>query len=80
LGIVFFGGLLWTVMKGLGMPHPALFFFFSYALRTCIVAAGLYWVAADRWQHLAAVLTGFLLIRWVCSSFCHTGGRYEPEP
>jgi F1F0 ATPase subunit 2 len=80
LGIVFFGGLLWTVKKGLGVSHPTLFFFFSYVLRTCIVASGLYWVASDRWQHLAAAFAGFLLIRWVCTSFSRTGGGYESEP
>ena len=35
LGAIFFGGLWWTVRKGLTSPHPALWFFSSMLLDGC---------------------------------------------
>src|SRR5450759_4117968 len=37
LGAIFFGGLWWTVRKGVSAKHPAFWFFYSMLLRTCIV-------------------------------------------
>jgi len=41
LGAMFFGGLWWTIRRGLSSQHPALWFFSSLLLRTAIVLAGL---------------------------------------
>jgi len=40
LGAIFFGGLWWTVRKGVSSPQPALWFFGSLLLRMSIVLAG----------------------------------------
>ncbi|HEY5281251.1 MAG TPA: ATP synthase subunit I, partial [Polyangia bacterium] len=42
LGVVFFGGLWWTVRKSLYSKRPALWIFGSLLLRIGIVAVGFY--------------------------------------
>ena len=42
LGAIFFGGLWWTVRKGVSSTRPALWFLGSLLLRTGIVLAGFY--------------------------------------
>jgi F1F0 ATPase subunit 2 len=42
LGAMFFGGLWWTVRKGVSSKRPALWFFGSLLLRTSIALAGFY--------------------------------------
>lgn len=63
LGIFFFGGLWWTVRKGLSSGHPAAWFVGSLLLRTSIVLGGFYVVSAGHWDRLLACLLGFLLAR-----------------
>ena len=63
LGAVFFGGLWWTVRKGIASRHPAAWFFGSLVVRTAIVLAGFYFVAGDHWDRLLACLLGFTLAR-----------------
>ena len=45
LGIFFFGGLWWTIQKGLSSNHPGLWFFGSLIVRTGVVLIGFYLVA-----------------------------------
>jgi F1F0 ATPase subunit 2 len=63
LGMIFFGGLWWTVRKGLTSKHPALWFLGSLLARTCCTLAGFYLVSGNRWERMAACLTGFILAR-----------------
>ena len=63
LGAFFFGGLWWTLRKGLSAKNPALWVFPSALLRTVAVVAGFYWVGGDHWQRLLACLVGFLMAR-----------------
>jgi len=65
LGAIFFGGLLWTVRKGVSAKHPAFWFFGSMLLRTCIVVLGFYFILGDSWQRLLAGLLGFIVARFV---------------
>lgn len=65
LGAIFFGGLWWTVRKGLTAKHPALWFFGSMVLRTSIVLLGFYFVMGDDWRKLLAGLIGFVIARLV---------------
>ena len=44
LGAIFFGGLWWTVRKGVSSEQPALWFFGSLLLRMSIALAGFYFV------------------------------------
>jgi len=63
LGVIFFGGLWWTVRKGLSSKHPALWFLGSMLLRTSISLAGFYFVAGGNWQRLLFCLVGFIMAR-----------------
>ena len=65
LGAVFFGGLWWTVQKGVASNHPALWFFGSFIARMSIVLAGFYFVGGGQWQRLLSCLAGFLLARFI---------------
>ena len=55
LGAIFFGGLWWTVRKGVSSKRPALWFFGSLLLRMSIALAGFYFVAARSLGAAAAV-------------------------
>jgi F1F0 ATPase subunit 2 len=63
LGAVFFGGLWWTVRKGVSSPRPALWFVGGMLLRMGVVLAGFYLVGAGQWQRLLVCLLGFVIAR-----------------
>ena len=63
LGAFFFGGLWWTVQKGVTSERPALWFLGSLLLRTSMVLAGFYFVSQGHWSRLVACLLGFLIAR-----------------
>ena len=65
LGIFFFGGLWWTVRRGMASKQPAMLFLGSLLLRTLLVVAGFYLVMRDDWRNLVASLAGFVLARIV---------------
>ena len=65
LGAVFFGGLWWTVRKGVLSKHPALWFIGSMLLRMGIVLLGFYFVGREDWQRWLLCLLGFILARLV---------------
>jgi F1F0 ATPase subunit 2 len=63
LGAIFFGGLWWTVRKGVTAKSPALWFLGSSLLRMGIALAGFYFVARGDWKKLLLCLLGFLVAR-----------------
>jgi F1F0 ATPase subunit 2 len=63
LGAVFFGGLWWTVQKGVTSQAPALWFLGSLVVRTGVILAGFYLVSQGHWSRLVACLLGFLVAR-----------------
>ena len=63
LGAVFFGGLWWTLRKGLQSPRPVRWLLGSLVLRTGIVLAGFYLVGVGHWERLLACLIGFVAAR-----------------
>ena len=65
LGAIFFGGLWWTVLKGISARQPALWFGLSMLSRTGIVLAGFYFVADSDWKRLLACLFGFIIARLI---------------
>ena len=65
LGAMFFGGLWWTVQKGVPSKRSALWFFGSLWLRTSIALAGFYFIARGHWERLLVCLLGFVLARTV---------------
>ena len=60
LGAMFFGGLWWTVQKGVSSKRPALWFFGSLLLRTSIALAGFYFIARRSLGEAAGVPP------WIC--------------
>ncbi len=65
LGAFFFGGLWWTVIRGVSSTRPAVWFFGSMLLRTGVTLAGFYIVGRDDWQQWVVCLLGFVLARLV---------------
>jgi F1F0 ATPase subunit 2 len=65
LGAFFFGGLWWTVIRGVSSPRPALWFLGSMLLRMSITLAGFYFVGREDWQRWLLCLLGFVLARLV---------------
>jgi F1F0 ATPase subunit 2 len=63
LGAMFFGGLWWTVRKGVSSQRPALWFFGSLLLRMSIALAGFYFVSGGHWERLLVCLLGFVTAR-----------------
>ena len=65
LGAIFFGGLWWTVHRGVSSQQPALWFFGSMLLRMSIALAGFYFVGREHWERWLLCLLGFVLARLV---------------
>lgn len=63
LGTVFFGGLWWTVTRGLNATIPAMWFGLSALLRMAIAVSGLYYFARLGLPSLIACLGGLLAAR-----------------
>ena len=65
LGAFFFGGLWWTIQKGLTAKNPGLWFLGSILVRTGVTLAGFYFVSGGQWQRMLACLLGFVASRFV---------------
>ncbi len=65
LGGIFFGGLWWTVQKGLSSQWSAFWFLGSLLLRTGITLTGFYLVANGHWERLLMCLPGFIIARLI---------------
>ncbi|WP_420798923.1 ATP synthase subunit I [Neptunomonas antarctica] len=65
LGSIFFGGLWWTVHKGVISKHPVWWFLGSLILRMGIVLPGIYWVANADLLRLFICLLGFIMARFM---------------
>lgn len=63
LGAFFFGGLWWTVIRGVVSPQPALWFLSSMLLRTGVTLAGFCYVGRAHWQRWLVCVLGFVLAR-----------------
>jgi F1F0 ATPase subunit 2 len=65
LGAFFFGGLWWTIHRGVTSETPALWFLGSLLLRTGAILAAFYVVSQGHWSRLVSCLLGFLLARMI---------------
>ncbi len=63
LGAFFFGGLWWTIRKGVVSQQPALWFLGSLLIRMSVTLAGFYFASGGRWERLLACLLGFIMAR-----------------
>ena len=75
LGAMFFGGLWWTVRKGMSSTRPALWFFGSLLLRMSLALAGFYFVGRGHWERLVACLLGFVTARLVVTWLTRPSGE-----
>ncbi len=80
LGTMFFGGLWWTVRKGVSSKPPALWFFGSLLLRMSFVLAGFYFVGRGHWERLVACLLGFVIARLVITWLTRPSGENQTRP
>lgn len=65
LGVFFFGGLWWTVLKISGSGRPYLISMVSFIVRTAVVLGGFYLLLTSGWQFLLTSLAGFLITRTI---------------
>ncbi len=63
LGLLFYGGLWWTVRHAADFRRPALTLLGSALLRTAAVLGGFYAVGGGEWSRMLLCLQGFLIAR-----------------
>ena len=80
LGALFFGGLWWTVRKGVSSQRPALWFFGSLLLRMSIALAGFYFVSGGQWERLLLCLVGFVIARLAVTWLTRSSGDNQRVP
>ncbi|MCC7242637.1 MAG: ATP synthase subunit I [Acidobacteria bacterium] len=79
IGLMFFGGLWWTVRRGLTSGRPALVFGVSMLVRTSLALASLYLVSAGQWERLLACLVGFVTARLIVTRVTRGAGTLPPR-
>ena len=65
LGTFFFGGLWWTVRRGVSSKWSAFWFLGSKLLRMGMVLVGFYFVGRGDWKRMVACLLGFVIARFM---------------
>ena len=80
LGAMFFGGLWWTVRKGVSSQWPALWFFSSLLLRMSAILTGFYFIGREHWERWLLLFLGFLLARLVAQQFALSSGGDDTCP
>ncbi len=71
IGAIFFGGLWWTVRKGVSSRQPALWFLGSMRARMGVALAGFHFVSGHHWERLLACLVGFVIARLAVTWLTH---------
>jgi F1F0 ATPase subunit 2 len=80
LGVMFFGGLWWTIEKGMSSKQPGLWFLGSLLLRTVIALSGFYLIADGQWERLVTCLVGFIVARVIVVRVAGSwGGRSRSQ-
>jgi F1F0 ATPase subunit 2 len=62
-GIIFFGGLWWTINKAIHSRQPALWIASSFFIRIFVTFLGFYLISRDHFERLGLCLIGFLIAR-----------------
>ena len=63
IGLIFFGGLWWTLKRDLLAWKPVWGFALSFGVRVGLALMGFYWLVERDWTHLLSSLLGFFLVR-----------------
>jgi F1F0 ATPase subunit 2 len=77
LGVMFFGGLWWTVRKCVTSKRPTLWLLSSLLLRTSTAMIGFYMVADGHWQRMLLCLLGFLMARHIVTRLTRPSGEAQ---
>jgi F1F0 ATPase subunit 2 len=78
LGAIFYGGLWWTVRRGVSSKNFGAWLIGSFVLRAGIAVSGFHAVAHGDWRCLLACLLGFLFAR-VCATRGCRGVHESPS-
>lgn len=79
LGGVFYGGLWWTVQRGLSTTRPAVLFLTSMVVRTALALTGFYVASQGQWQRLLLCLAGFLVARIIITRYLRPSTANQTE-
>ena len=72
LGVLYFTGLWWTIVKGMAAERPTPWFLGSMCVRVSLMGAGFYVVSQSDWRRWLMCLLGFLMARtWVTRKVRH---------
>lgn len=63
LGLLFFGGLRWTIHAFIHSKHPETMAYLSSILRTLMAALGIALLGGHSYLRVGAVLVGFLIAK-----------------
>ena len=63
LGLLFFGGLRWTIQRLPHTRHPMALALGSLLVRTALVVGAILWIGQGIWQRYVAILAGILVAR-----------------
>ena len=80
LSLFYFGGLWWTVRRGVLSKHPALWFSGSMLLRTGIVLVGFYVVGRGHWERMVVCLLGFVMARVFVTCLTRSAAEIRTRP
>ena len=75
LGTIFFGGLWWTIRRGVSSQQPALWFLGSLLARMSVALAGFYFVSGGHWERLVSCLLGFVTARLAVTRLTRSKGE-----
>lgn len=69
LGVLFFGGLWFTVKKSVSVKNPVLWIFGSFIVRMGIVLLGFYYLIQFGWHAMFLGLFGLIMARFITMYF-----------
>ncbi len=64
LGVLFFGGLWFTLKKMILSKNPALWLLSSFFFRVSITLIGFYFIGLGNWKNLILCMLGFIIARF----------------
>ncbi|WP_414733721.1 ATP synthase subunit I [Acetobacterium carbinolicum] len=65
LGIVFFGGLYWTVQRVGSTKYPGPFMLVSAVVRMVVLLLGIYFLGSNDISRVLAVLAGVVMVKFI---------------
>jgi F1F0 ATPase subunit 2 len=74
VGMLFFGGLWWTVQRLATAEHPGLLSLASFLVRSALALLLFYPLIAGAWQRGLAALLGFMTVRFLMARRLRPGG------